>query len=672
MISFVSGSIPDSYTSPAVRIMDLSHNRVSASVSKYALNATSTVVKGTELSLIVNRLSGDLPSRLDSVDNLDVLAGNNFDCITSDDLPKNDASHEKTTCASGDLDQSLYFLCGVVLLWAALAVAAGSALRQQALVLSDNSAEVLDKLKAFPSLQRVVSVSKSLMRLCVLCAVIITLVCTPLYAALKAAGSYATHEYQYRWYVTAAKLSGLLPALVILALWTLFVIYLFAHFVFGGWGANSPSRVFLSVTASNPFSLEKSVLKKRAVAFFFLINAVFSVLLNGIYIYFVMNKVQYAVLVIFQLSMAFARLIWKKVLASVLSEPMYAETAVSTKVLFMTWACILNDVMLPALAALFVDESCFLDFIIPPSEITSTYTVEDCYDYYVTSTSGFVCILGSRTYSTTYLPSFVYNFQCGSAVLQTFVPVILFSCGLSSMYSLIVFLLAKTNVRIRHYIPKFLLPLFPPLLYARDQDDALALAPSSSSSSSLNSQQAMTGLALFKVHDVLAFNIQQLALIVSFGLCAPYVALAIGFSVYFNWMKLLAVFSKQLSIKDYLDGSMSHEMFESIDSACGNVAKLRYRRIWLMIAFNSCLLIGFFLVDMAADDDNVSLTNAGFFLLTCVLVVIILWAFSAYWAHVPSATQTSVSRQKQIVGKPALSLSGENVRGRFSTDYGDL
>ena len=661
-----------------MRIVDLSHNRITASVSEYGLNVTASVVQGTELKLIVNRLSGDLPLHLDCVDNLEVLVGNNFDCRTVDDLPKNDANHEKTTCASGDLDQSMYFLCGVIVLWIVLVFVADYSLRQQesslfqgSSMLSVSSEEIMDKLKPFQSLQRVITVSKSLMRLCVICSVVITVVCTPLYAALKAGGSYATHEYQYRWYVTAAKLSGLVPALIILVIWTLFIVYLFVHFVFGGWGADSPSRNFLSVGPSNPFSLEKNVLRKRAVAYFFVINAVFSVSLNGIYIYFVMNKVQYAVLVILQLSMAFARLCWKKVLAFVLSDEMYAETAVSTKVLFMTWACILNDVMLPALAALFVDASCFLDFIIPPSEITSSYTVEDCFEYYVNSTSGFGCVMGSRTYSTSYLPTFVYNFQCGSAVLQTFVPVILFSCGLSSIYSLIIFLLAKTRVRICRYVPKFLLPAFPPLLYARDEDDTLALSPSSSS----QSRQAMSGLALFKVHDVLAFNIQQLALIISFGLCAPYVALAIGLSVYFNWLKLLAVFSKQLSVKDSLDGSTDHGMFESIDSACENIAKLRYRRIWLMIAANSCLLIGFFLVDMAADEDHVSLTNAGFLLLACVVVVVILWVYSAYWTHVTSATTpTAALPNKQYGRNPsALSSSGENFGGRgISTDHNEL
>jgi hypothetical protein len=119
--NYLSGEIPLWLQEKSMVHLDLSHNKLTGDANGFkhqeAFNSSSLIVEWSNqssnknLTLSVNRLSGDLPSSFGTYADLDILSGNLFGC---ENLPKNDANSEFLSCGSEQYDQSMISMGGAL------------------------------------------------------------------------------------------------------------------------------------------------------------------------------------------------------------------------------------------------------------------------------------------------------------------------------------------------------------------------------------------------------------------------------------------------------------------------------------------------------------------------------------------------------------------------------
>ena len=85
----------------------------------------------------------------------------------------------------------------------------------------------------------------------------------------------------------------------------------------------------------------------------------------------------------------------------------------------------------PCLAITLVDSNCLSALWITPSEITSSYAYNICAQFNTTSKS---CMLeSSLTSDNTFVPPFIYSYQCSSSLLVQYVPLFMAMYGVSGI-----------------------------------------------------------------------------------------------------------------------------------------------------------------------------------------------------------------------------------------------
>jgi Leucine-rich repeat (LRR) protein len=113
----LTGSIPNYIqTSGQFNYLSLQSNRLSGVLRPdFAVSSTSSGGNTTELYLSVNRLSGNIPGTLYAVkENLNILAGNYFNCGYSNRLPVADPNYKNFKCGSSQFSIAmLAWLCCV-------------------------------------------------------------------------------------------------------------------------------------------------------------------------------------------------------------------------------------------------------------------------------------------------------------------------------------------------------------------------------------------------------------------------------------------------------------------------------------------------------------------------------------------------------------------------------
>ena len=224
--NFLRGFIPPQVQLALWRTIDLSHNSFDGTLSKKLfLGANSS------LDLIVNRLSGDIPSNVvHAPGDMSVLDGNLFRCqFDSNKLPRRDPNRTKYSCGSDAFELSVYLWLGIaVLLIFVYARTACSALSRFVRAIIEYKStgmawQWLGEVGLDRYLQRV-----WLLYACIAAAIILGLL--PTFGAVSEYSS--THSYEYAWTVSAAYLSGRSVGVVLIVFWTfllLLVRYLYGN-----------------------------------------------------------------------------------------------------------------------------------------------------------------------------------------------------------------------------------------------------------------------------------------------------------------------------------------------------------------------------------------------------------------------------------------------------------
>lgn len=91
---------------------------------------------------------------------------------------------------------------------------------------------------------------------------------------------------------------------------------------------------------------------------------------------------------------------------------------------------IVNYVIAPAIATLATNQSCFYFVFNLHSPVTSSSTISVCDVFYVDITNPTQTVCASSvatTFTTSFYPQFQYSYACGSALLVTYIPVLMYT-----------------------------------------------------------------------------------------------------------------------------------------------------------------------------------------------------------------------------------------------------
>jgi Leucine-rich repeat (LRR) protein len=293
------------------------------------------------------------------------------------------------------------------------------------------------------------------------------------YGSDEGTSQYSTHTMQYGWITTAAFLHAYLPPTLItiyLSLSHMFIAcYIFPTFTSDLSGSpgnttdlDSPGIEDLA-DQSGPGSKPTNSFKSSEIVtdlddngnvfttqYFIpcalqLMNISVILIVNGLYVYFILENVSATNLFLLQLFLSVFKLTWKSTFViwamKMLEDDCgFSLSGITTQ---QTIMYLVNFIAGPLLATLFTDTTCLYYAVEGQSTVTSNYavnsiSVEGCvegvYDhganYAVTK-----CYYGleSGTQTSTLTPPWIYSYQCSSALLINYVPVLLYVYTLSGV-----------------------------------------------------------------------------------------------------------------------------------------------------------------------------------------------------------------------------------------------
>jgi hypothetical protein len=278
--------------------LDLSYNKLTGDINEFGQNPLllessfdgkrPSAAMSSELILQVNRLSGDLPTCLEEISEINILSGNMFSCKSRSDLPSNDAASRTYICGSDDLNNAIYVLIVLlsVLLVGYLAVVSirgwTQSFQKKTSVFKSSIWYYLQKVKLcwiytrtycsiieksltqrstfrsstlsssfslpksfnmdffeenllkYENVFQYLAVFNLLRKMSMIIAAFTIAICLPTYLGfyLSSNGQYSTFTYHYSWVSTSVFLTGASPALVLFTLWNSLLIYCLVRIIF--------------------------------------------------------------------------------------------------------------------------------------------------------------------------------------------------------------------------------------------------------------------------------------------------------------------------------------------------------------------------------------------------------------------------------------------------------
>ena len=97
------------------------------------------------------------------------------------------------------------------------------------------------------------------------------------------------------------------------------------------------------------------------------------------------------------------------------------------------WVSLFNNIVVPCIAVTCINPDCFYYMLVTPPEVSTTLSIEYCQSYNVAFGNLYCYHKGIKQMTTTYIPPFVYNYQCSSALLVNFAAVLILRYLLGSL-----------------------------------------------------------------------------------------------------------------------------------------------------------------------------------------------------------------------------------------------
>lgn len=451
-----TGTIPDLFVLNPFNNFDLSFNRLTGTVPP----SGSVVSTGGGIYLNVNRLSGEIPAALKYASKISILDGNIFQCnFYRDTLPVNDGQYDYYECGTSTLQWATYSWVALFSVTCVLLLCLLFASRMRKLIvvekisvwlitINENRRSWMNvysepglnnaNLRIFGKFLQSLRISFLLLTLFIL------VVLLPIYLGISR--SYGMYLYKYAWNVSSVYLSGTTPAVLLLVFLNLFLFWMFSVFCyhlvnFVSIQAEDVDRVPSVASGDSIASAMLGVKHYRhyiGLAGVAVLNFVIILAINVGYV-ILTTRYSPTVVVIVQLVLATFKLIWNDLVIRGLTNAVRNFGSAWTKkgghrssnaeersldgkyMTFNTYLMILNIIIIPCLATAFVSSDCFYDIIIPPSSIESSYSYQSCAQALLFKLRFLNCTSYEEvTTTTSYLPPFLYRYQCSSTLITTY------------------------------------------------------------------------------------------------------------------------------------------------------------------------------------------------------------------------------------------------------------
>jgi Leucine-rich repeat (LRR) protein len=518
----LTGSIPRSFQTHNFAQLDLSINRFSGTLeTDLFVNQTATVY-----DLSVNRLSGDIPAVLYgtfSRNTINVLEGNLFGC-RKNDVPTSDVNHVSYQCGSDDYEYSFFgWIAGVSMI-----ILIYIAIRFQ----GDGADQRVRTFKGAAVYQSFAGQFRCL-SICVVGLIG--------YVSVKAfGGNFAsTHTVQYWWTSTIAFTHNWFIAVYLfLLLVASCVAFVLAMMRF------TTAEKGLSVV---PYS--HSIPAVFKCIFAHLVNIVIVTAVNAIYILVAFGHINSFALLSVQAALGIFKLMW-----SVMAIPRLLTLTTSEPSLPLShWLFMVLFVFLgaPFTSSFSESSSCFLYVLTRPNAIGFSFIIFLVELIDICSNSGctFVPVSVGQTFQQSVVPPWIYSYQCSSAVITAYAPVLMLSYLVSGfLVPAALFILSNCSRPLVLSVKKEL-PVV--LLQMTSADGATSLKLLE------NSNVAKLGRRM-TVKYILNF-----AVMLTFGLAVPLLAVAVVFDTVVSLGIITVIIDKFIGLHDLDNCRVNQEFWSS-------------------------------------------------------------------------------------------------------------
>ena len=315
----LSGTIPSEYKYSILKL-DLSFNRISGTLDDFKTSSDMDLeIVHSALKVNVNRLSGPIPTFINQVGSLDLLSGNLFGCSSSEDLPSNDPNRDNAQCGSSTLNHimvlSACIICVVGLIFLKLywyTFHTQNKSFNYKLTFFHNLTSSLRLLplsedlnidNRYSVMQRTLKSTTQLLSTVCIVGISVSICSTVLFVSLKVFGGYGTHVHQYSWIMSAVMTSGEVPAVCLCLLWSTVALCVFYRLIIKQFKIDR-MVAFLNFEESCglPFKGLESLEFVTRVHIVIMISC--TVVVNGGYVYLILNNSSHSVVVFVQVLLA--------------------------------------------------------------------------------------------------------------------------------------------------------------------------------------------------------------------------------------------------------------------------------------------------------------------------------------------------------------------------------
>jgi hypothetical protein len=173
---------------------------------------------------------------------------------------------------------------------------------------------------------------------------------------------------------------------------------------------------------------------------------------------------------------------------------------------------------------------------VPPEEISSSYSYQLCLWYIISDDGSRVCLFSAPQImdELNITPPFFYSYQCGSTVLTSYIPVHMYSISLQVMSTIVSLVIIFSSSNMVQY-PRWLLALFPGVCWPAHWQTV------EGSARDLEEKP----IRLIKPHQIISRTMNNIIMLLSFGLCSPVLCcyITVSISVHlFSWLMLVGRF----------------------------------------------------------------------------------------------------------------------------------
>ena len=450
----ITGPIPYSLqTHKGMHLLDLSHNRLLGTIEHMG---DFTLDHNTDLILKANQLSGYIPRNITVSDSaVDILDGNVFDCQQVSQLPRTDPDRNKYSCGSNLLDMSVAG-SGSIMVVLAGAVLISIMYHQAYKTLSNRymaemttetlriaTTYLFSRHVAVPVPEMVKSTHEEMGILmdylalftyqyrgfALVLSVAIVCICLPVFVVIKEANGneYSKVTYQYGWDVSLAYLQGVPPGVFVTLFW-LFLIVGAVFYEFYYIDRSSFVRSVRDISRVTKVGRATHVGKDDApsqkvdwgnAVWNVVLNVFMSLTVNALYVYVVITQPV-------ELQTAAVMLLVMYKLGWLYGVVLPWFQTIQSHFVIVIGVMIGNVVLIPMIATMMVDVSCFQNLFVSQPPIKTHFTFPICELFWEELT----CLKDEDfEVFVSFGSPIIYNNNCFSALLYNYVPIYVVTYG---------------------------------------------------------------------------------------------------------------------------------------------------------------------------------------------------------------------------------------------------